>query len=343
VNKWVAVIPQDTVHVRDGRSFDAGVDAAAASVMPTPATLGGAIGAAYGARLLALRGPVLGERASISWSTWFPAPQDLAVDAADSTTVHRLEVIQRRCATDLDYGTGWVGPVSGVDISGPVEDYLPGGTLAEYLADWSAGDVRPARDLDLRDRDSLLVPERRVGLARTAGGVARSGFLYQTTHIRPRDGVGFLMDCDFPDTDRTLAAVTRLGGVTRLADVEPVVGRHWPDRPDRFPGGRVLVYLATPAIWSTGSRFPCPDDARVVTAALGRPQAVASASPGSSFMTSRTLRWAVPAGSVYYLRFDTEDAALRWAADSHGTACGPTPDPLLRTAGYGVVLAGTWS
>ena len=47
--RWVVLEPLDTIVVRDGRAFDAGVNTEAQTVPPTPSTVAGAIGAAYGA------------------------------------------------------------------------------------------------------------------------------------------------------------------------------------------------------------------------------------------------------------------------------------------------------
>jgi CRISPR-associated protein Cmr3 len=101
-----------------------------------------------------------------------------------------------------------------------------------------------------------------------------------------------------------------------------------------------------------------------VAAATGPPQPVPTASPRNGWRSTRALRWAVPAGSVYLLQFDGDDnqgaerRALDWAADVHGTAYRPEPDDpaddkrdtqscdlvgdRLRTAGFGVVLTGVW-
>jgi len=52
--RWVVLEPLDTIVVRDGRAFDAGVNTEAQTVPPTPSTVAGAIGAAYGVLFVAL-------------------------------------------------------------------------------------------------------------------------------------------------------------------------------------------------------------------------------------------------------------------------------------------------
>jgi hypothetical protein len=129
------------------------------------------------------------------------------------------------------------------------------------------------------------------------------------------------------------------GGKGRLADIEPAV-MSWPEH--GAAGSRVLVYLATPAIWPDGWRLPVPGGARLIGAATGDPVPAATVARGSGWRDSRALRWAVPAGSVYLLEFDGDEAAgAAWAGTSHGAALESTDD-LLRTAGFGVVLTGAW-
>ena len=109
--------------------------------------------------------------------------------------------------------------------------------------------------------------------------------------------------------------------------------------------GRVLVYLATPALWADGWRIPVPDGARLVAAACGKPVPAATLTPGPRWKQTRVLRWAVPAGSVYLLEFDDPAAGAEWAAGVHGTAlrADRRRSGYMRTAGFGVVLTGVWS
>jgi CRISPR-associated protein Cmr3 len=105
----------------------------------------------------------------------------------------------------------------------------------------------------------------------------------------------------------------------------------------------VLVYLATPGLWPGGWRIPVPPGARLVAAATGEPEPVATLTPGGDWRQSRVLRWAAPAGSVYLLQFDDAEHGAAWARDVHGTAYGRGLKDRLRTAGFGVVLTGAWT
>ena len=83
---WLALVPRDTMMIRDGRSFDAAQDASAQTVRPWPSTMAGAVGAAFGAEPGAtpltspgtvpdeVRGPVLARCLGGVWEPYFPVP-----------------------------------------------------------------------------------------------------------------------------------------------------------------------------------------------------------------------------------------------------------------------------
>ena len=352
---WLAFTPRDTVFIRDGRSFDAGAQFQASTVRPWPSTIAGALGAALGGEAGGVLGPVLAQHGPDGWEPWFPVPADLATETGDGRYAVRLRPETVDGVTDLEDTAGrvggvtrWLAPPPGL-VTGKVEPlpgWLAGQQLGAYLAGELPGDGGvPVADLGLADP---LYPEFRVGFAREVGRrVARTGFLYQAAHLRLADGWAFLAgyrpNPEWDDGPRPVASLVQLGGRGRLADVVPAEGFSWPAVPDRFEGGRVLVYVATPAIWPGGWRIPVPSGARLVAAATGDPDAVATTSPRLGWRTNRALRWAVPAGSVYLLQFDGEDEAVRWAHGVHGTAYGRDDDDRLRTAGFGVVLTGVWT
>jgi hypothetical protein len=216
-----------------------------------------------------------------------------------------------------------------------------------------------------------LRPEARVGLARD-GRVAREGLLYAMTHLRAEEGWALLVEfSDGPATGgRCPRGPVPLGGRARLADVEPVSAVGWPACPAAFPGGRVLVYVVTAALWPGGWRPPLPAGARLVAAAVPPPLPVPTGSPRAAgrengrFLDTVMLRWAVPPGAVYLVQFpgDPQAAARQardWAGRLHGRALGPGLDAAViagqvvgrdgepgtdrtSTAGFGVVLTGVW-
>lgn len=351
---WLALVPRDTVFVRDGRSFDAAADTSAQPVLPGPATVAGAVGAAFGAEPAEVRGPVLAQRAGDRWQPHFPVPADL-VGSADRVdpSVYRLDPqvvpgrtdLDRRAVDAADGGQAvapehWLLPPEHAEPVEELAGWMPGRVLADYLAGRlpaAGGTVRD--DLDLTEP---MVREPRVGLARD-DRQARTGYLYQSVHLRPREQWAFLAEVTYPESwNRHAAGPVKFGGRGRLADPEPAVSQ-WPEHPEGCVKQKVLVYLATPALWPGGWHLPVPPGARLIAAATGRPVPVATLTPGEQWRQTRVLRWAVPAGSVFLLEFESAELGAGWASEVHGTAYAPGTDPRLRTAGFGVVLTGVWT
>jgi CRISPR-associated protein Cmr3 len=287
------------------------------------------------------------------WTACFPVPRDLVHPPDEPAWVDRLAPqTPQQVVTDLPDAPAMLLAGHGE----PVRGWLHGATLSAYLH----GDLVSTDGVDVTVLDrvyapddplvpaSPLVREARMGLTRTSGRTAARSMLYQATYLRPRDEVALLAQVVLPaGWNRSLVSPVPLGGQARLADVAPVSGVGWPDPPGEFPGGRVLAYVATPALWPGGWRFPVPERATLTAAAVGPVEPVATASPRRGRLATRMLRWAVPAGSVYLLTFDTADGAATWARAVHGTAYlgadAPRDDERLRTAGFGVILTGVWS
>lgn len=348
---WLAFTPRDTLFIRDGRAFDAGTDNAAQAVWPTPSTVAGAVGAAFGREPLEVRGPVLARRTrSGTWIPYFRTPADL-VTIEDTTEVVRLtpRPVPAGAVTDLGEMTSWLGAGGRAGMGKHWDAWLPANEMRQYLHGHLATSAVTSDEVEHEAR-TPVESEPHVGLARTAGRTVRTGFLYQAAHLRVRDGWGFLAECVVPDDwGAEPAPSVRFGGRGRQAWVENAGSVRWPAAPsggpEAFPGGRVAVYVATPALWPDGWRLPdLPEGARVVAAAVGDPETTATATPQHRRRpANRMLRWAVPAGSVYCLRFEDAAAAGAWALGVHGTAYGRGRDDRLRTAGFGVVLTGVWT
>ncbi len=333
-SQWLRVTPRDTVFVRDGRGFDAGTHTEAESVMPWPSTVAGAVtAAAGGTEFTAARGPVL----VADGDTLFPVPADLTVV---NRQTQRMTVGTSPAGVSTDLSSAVPGVLIAADDADRLECLTTRAGLSDYLAgkDWvplRTGTMDP------------VTFERRIGLTR-ADRKAVDGRLYSARHLRLRDNASFAVQVDIGTLPDPLASPVNFGGENRLADVT-TTDLAWPTAPETYPGGRILLYVATPGIWPDGWRPPLPAGVHIVAAAVNEPVPVAIASPknlgpGGLPQTSQ-LWWAVPAGSVYLLKADLDDPAA-WAATVHATAIGaPLPHPYerLRTAGFGVVFTGVWS
>ena len=171
---------------------------------------------------------------------------------------------------------------------------------------------------------------------------ADPGMLYAMTHLRPADGTRLLVGCVDQSAVAVVKRLVHIGGRGRLAVVGEATDRQvLPDPPESFPGGRVAVYLATPALledvcWSA-------PDARLCAVALSGPHPIASASPRQDLWRTRVLSWAVPAGAVFYLDFHGDEARARqWAHEHHGGLLPGQRTLRLVAAGFGTCLTGRW-
>ncbi|MFL1378495.1 type III-B CRISPR module-associated Cmr3 family protein [Nocardiopsis protaetiae] len=371
---WMALRPRDAVQVRDGRTFAAGAGGAANTQRPWPSTIAGALGAAFKAAAgpgadadpepSTVRGPFLGwwDTGAERWRLSFPVPADVVPSDTSDRVWRRLRPQDTPARTDLVRdGLQWL---HAPDAGTRDEDlWWSGSEMGGYLH---------GKGIDSALLSSLSPPlkvERRTGIARQ-GRTARHAHLYASDYLRLRENAdeewAFLALCELdPGLSPPPPGPVRLGGEGRLADLQVCERQNrisLPEHPEEFPDGKVLVYLATPAIWRHRSPTgpwrntwlpPLPEGAHLVAAAVNGPEHVASARPDrDGGVEYAWLRWAVPAGSVYLLRFtgpDPEVSAKNWAVQAHGRAWGEDPDNpdhtgrRLATAGFGLILTGTWT
>lgn len=354
--RWVVLEPLDTVAIRDGRGFDMGFDAAAHLALPSPATFAGAIGAVYdpahglaradpsaiGTRLPSqVHGPITVRRRSGGWQALLPVPHDVM---ASGSELSRLEV--PRSQPPLQHDLDSEVAVLLTDPAGdgvPYEDrWWDAGQLTDYLHEGLLSDPLPTPPWQV---------ERRVGIAREEARTVTEGMFYSAEHLRPDPGVGFAGRC-VGGPSRPLEGTVAFGGEGRRAEVHgDVPGIELPALPEDFNDGRLLLYLATPAVFPGGGWHPDlaslgGDGAapQLVAAAVGTTRVITTGTPDrrtGAFGRGRIM-WAAPAGAVYYLRFAGDDAAIAAAERVHGTTIRQAED-WMRTAGFGLVLTGRWT
>ena len=361
---WLSVEPLDTVMVRDGRRFDAGVSARAEATAPPPSTFGGALHTALGGRIDEVSGRVdeiHGYVVSTDAGLVFPPPADVVRHEGRH---RRLRAEQRpgdeKWDLDLDDGHRLSHALAG-DGEPLTDKWVTAGGLRA----WLRAEPPYAPGAELGDAPGLVdppwQPEPRLGLARHWDGeligTSRSGLLYTMSHLRPQRGTRFLVPFTNGDEPKLRRDLVPLGGRGRLAHVELNAGRMpgLPEAPDGFPGGRLTVYLATPALFGVDDDAPnaaharadvwwAPDEAVLCALALPGlvPIATASDRPGGVHADTRRLMWAAPAGTVFYLRFDDDASAKRWSKANHGFLLPGASNSPLRTAGFGLCLTGSW-
>ncbi|MGV9366613.1 type III-B CRISPR module-associated Cmr3 family protein [Amycolatopsis sp. NPDC003731] len=349
---WLSVEPLDSLMVRDGRRFAAGDSSVAAGVAPAPSTFGGLVKRVYRGEVDRIVGPV----AHLDDTPMFPTPIDVVEtgDLARGRRLSRLPLLPRaeHEISDLDPDPAELSAPPRLSHALAGEGDPVGGWLsAEGMAAWLSSDALPPGEIE-PDRwgqwaeTALWHPEPHVGIARDpASGTVLDGMFYRAGHLRPVAGLRFVVGCDHRTQPPDVAAtVVPLGGRSRMASATPVrAADPCPAAPEDFPGGRLVVYLATPALVPQVQWVPPGTSARLCGLAVAGPQAVATASPEDPGATSR-LMWAVPAGSLYFLRFDSAGEAKDWAGRFHGGLLPGLPrseNPVV-TAGFGTCLTGRW-
>ena len=370
-NIWVAAHPWDTLAIRDGRAFRAGVERIARAMLPSPSTMSGALGDAVGPEPDRIIGPfLLNELSLLGPTLCFPAPAPLVAKggswlslrprAASGTTdlPDGLQVLETtRSWSDAD-------PVTGHFDAAVIQRYLHGDFESEDDACSSVGE--------------WLVHERHVGVALDGLGMAREGLLYAVEHHRLQHGYRWASELvwDSGPAGKVNRQEVPLGGQGRWVSMLEHQDLTLPEAPPHFPGGRVLAYLATPAIWQTGWQPPPVHGARLVAAAVQPVPMVTNlrsrdpAAGKRQYAAGAKIHWAAAAGSVFFLQFEgdtgrrarrgrrgcfprrgsqgtAENHAADWVQHNHGTAwIADDADQFNRrrgTAGFGVRLMGTWS
>jgi CRISPR-associated protein Cmr3 len=338
---WLSFEPLDTLMVRDGRGSDFGVSSILPSTVLLPSTTGGAVAAAVaGSDTGCLLGPVLAPRGR----PVYPVPYDVV--RTEDGTIGRLDPQEVSDDEHTDLGGTPTHLLRGE--GDPLGGYCDTTSMTGWLAN---GDrIRPTA--------SPWAVEPRIGLAlRGAGdgpGTAEDGMLYASAHLRPIDGLRIMVGCLRDSPLELVRDTVQLGGRGRLAAVSQAPDLEFPDRPTSFPGGRVTVYLATPALLDNVCWHPV--GAALCAVATAGPQPVATVTkPGRGqrrmAWDARHLQWAVPAGSVYYLDFGDAATAADWAAVHHGRLLpgqidrllpGQRQGPPLAAAGFGLCFVGRW-
>ena len=277
--------------------------------------------------------------------------------AAPAGGVPAEEELPPGVRSDLQAGTA--GPAGLVAGRGdPLAISLDADLIERYLA----ADVTDVlEELAAGVPEPELVPEVRLGIARharsagdSAGRTTIAGFLYQSEFWRPATevvagpdgaaaGIGFGCLVTFDGlVPAPRSKLVRLGGEARQASVTVLgTGPGAPRLPDPadVSEGRLLLYLATPAVFPGGWRPPLPDGCALVAACTRGPEVISGIDGTTG--AGRPLRWAAGAGSVYYLRFDDPAAASRYAGDVHGE-CLEQAEEWMRTVGFGMCLVGRW-
>jgi CRISPR-associated protein Cmr3 len=369
----------DTLLFRDGRPFDFTPGGLARTeAVPPPSTTAGFFrtrwGRAHGddwaaAANLKVRGPI----PLCNGCAVLPAPADAVVYKADepngSIRTMRLLPFSPQGGCDLPGGmlplrvTEDVKPNRGYSLWrwDDTADWL----LGEVTPEWKPGEVVPPR------RDE------RVHIRMGDGDTAQRGGLFSTQMVaferydfrdaaKPQSDLWSLL-CRIEGVEAAdLLGAGCLGGERRPAVVTPAPDGAWPACPQGLAqklaqATHVRMLLATPGIFAggweprwldkttkTGSPPGLPDlKLKLVSAAVPRRHAISGWDLTNN--QPKPVRWAVPAGAVYFFEVEEGDPAVLagagWLAPVSDDEEGRSSTDIRtnnRDDGFGLALWGIW-
>ena len=255
----------------------------------------------------------------------FPQPLDtLPVFESDSEVEKPFDLIKKHYALEkliikkappsnfpLDYYL--VRDPNGVKENGknkfPDDLYVSIATLKNYLA----ADEIPLSGFSLSDN---LTKESKLGIEIGTDGTTEDSMLYQIEMIRPKDENGndweLAVDVTGIETSETFDYV-RLGGEGKVAQTEKM-NQEFDMEISNSESEFFKLYFATPAIFAGGwfPRWIRKDmtgsfsfkgkkiEFKLLSAVVGKAKAVGGFDPNTK--RPKELRYAVPAGSVYYFK-----------------------------------------
>ncbi|KGQ21373.2 type III-B CRISPR module-associated protein Cmr3 [Thermus filiformis] len=355
--------PRDPLIVRDGRPFTNSPGARARSLpFPLPQTLAGAYRTRRGllqglafpqdadrVRAWGVRGPLLAEEGEGGWRLMAPRPLD-ALRVEKKLHSLRPLALPEGGGTNLPEGLEAVVGLPDPSLKAKPDPLPSFWTWASFEA-WLLEKTLPNEE-PLGHEGPVAEVRTHVHLE-AERGTAREGFLFQTSGLefaRKEDGKGKVRRLAlvlWPEDGEELEGVFPLGGERRLA--------YWrrggpgvPEPPQGLLEGLVRhhsarLLLLTPALFRKGF---LPEGgafrgARVVAAAVGRPLPVS----GWDLKEGRPKpsRRAVPAGSVYFLRFPEawkEAEIARWLGEVWFQNLSDEEGD--RKDGFGLAAVGLW-
>jgi CRISPR-associated protein Cmr3 len=303
----------DTLFFRDARPFSMGEETLAEGIFPPfPSAIYGALRSIYFAdHLPALKlanendDPtgsleIISFLPSLNGCVAFPIPQDLYADKRQpSSPAFRLQCHSMPKHILSDYPFEYVlktsETVKAAELGG--KGLLNKDNFIQYLEG-------SGTSLMYEKMSDYLLDEPKIGIGRDFNTRSASdGKLYRVNMRRPIGKKGeltFLVK--FSGLTLPSSGLCRIGGETKI--VEYKIGGTFPAIPCPVEANdkQFKIYLATPAIFEEGCypvKYFEQNGLKLMTAAIGRVQYAGGFDFKSTF--PKTMRKAVPAGTVYYV------------------------------------------
>lgn len=369
MSTWL-VHPRDPMVVRNARPMGEG-GTMRSLLFPWPSTLAGFVRTRIGtdpatgrfclsvadAKQIAVRGPWIAASDGAQGETFYvPAPRDVIIHRAapaqpgDTSQVQRIrlslpntqDMLRPAEETDLPSTFALLAPMA----TPPRKKPEPGPVYWEWSQMTRWLDAPPATDVIQEAVLGLpaLHRDRRSHVRIDPSTLtAAEGMLFSAEALCFAHGSGAAarpLSLAFVCDDvrlRATSGVATFGGERRISFFSPAVGglRATPG-PNVGVGAVVRVVLLTPAIFAQGSVPDHIGGLRVIAACVGRPESHSGWNADTG--RPKATRKMAPAGSVYWLRADSDADAKQWAAD-HWLQCVSDDDQDKRD-GFGLCVVG---
>lgn len=366
--------PLDTLFFRDSRPFTAGDDVFAESTLPSPLTLYGAVGSYHldsrnctlkdfingfkGTELGKYLGDIKGSIFKIKGPflcfdrvPYFPAPSNLWLCGKLPLILKPYEDVKgkRSDLGDLSpVAFNWEGEIE------PSKGYINQDDLQIFLS----GGKTPW-GLNLRFDSDFFLKEEKVGhQIRATTRTVKEGMLYSLRHLRFRDTTqdqlrykkttllvitDSLKTSDFQEKTYCIGGERR-GVVFTASEISTKLIPEDKTALDKIcTSKRFCIYLATPAIFKQGWHPSDFDGAKMVGAAVNKPQYISGwiRSGDGARGKPREIKRLVPAGSVYFFKADTWDNC-KFEEIYKKYHFGESISDEYPDAGFGIGLLGVW-
>lgn len=335
---WFFIEAEDVWFFRDTRSFGRGEDHVAGCLFPPfPATIAGAIRArVIGAHPnwsqsafnngsdtplyekigkpdnlgphFRIRGPFLARRmADGNIQQYYPLPKDTFYEQVEQS---RFGVFKPRQLDGL--AANWESNKAYAPLWPPNGDRKDGVEDVYWLSPTSLGFYQTSKKFTAEPESSFYGYEERTGIARNwQTRMAEKQMLYLARFVRLKPNTGLLVWVD-PQVQLSESGWLSLGGESRAARFQQVEDKQVRLAPPFQTKGknRLKVILLTPSYFQQGwqpqggdwSKVGLPAGAQLCAAALGRPLVISGWDIARG--PQKPLRAFVPAGSVYYFKWE---------------------------------------
>lgn len=368
----LVITPNDPVFFRDGKPFTMGEEVHTTGVFPPyPSVLQGALRSAYFAANPA-EIPVRDnhekvdktEQAEFSNALLyyddgdqkcllFPFPADLLI-TTDGQTIPLA--LTERSETLFVSSTGtthshFLQSTDPAKTESTEHTYLTGSGMKQYL---EGNKIGPEHWIDLKkgidingQRVPLLHEESRIGIGRNKHGVTQEGQLYRMTRRRMHLNLHFFLtykDLKLKTSGKVALGSEGVSGQYETISQLPTLPGCALDYQDKVI---YKLYVQSPAIVETDLPdppappappylLPClqAEGIELLTYAMGRPAAVGGWDMKQN--APKPMRYAIPAGAVYYFRAATKEA-FETIKKLHGQSVGQVDDA---RQGFGIVRLG---